>query len=65
MTNKGKKTNGRNTFVNKYVIIKQVKENQDEVHEVYPIDQVKRSMEQTDIQVEMYMKDQNFLVVHT
>ncbi len=40
-------------FLSKDIIIKQVRENQDEVHEVYPIDQVKLRMEHKDIQVEM------------
>ncbi len=50
-----KKNGGKKYFCvwNKYDIIKQVRENQDEVHEVYPIDQVKLSMEHMDIQVEM------------
>jgi hypothetical protein len=67
MTNRGKKRREEILlffFWNKYVIIKQVKENLDEVHEVYPIDQVKVLTEHKDIQVEMYMRDQNFLVAH-
>lgn len=66
---KGKKNRkGRNTFVYifniKMLFIKQVQESQDEVHVVYPIDQVKLLMVHKDIQVEMYMINQNFLVVH-
>ncbi len=48
-----KKNEGKKYFCvfvwNKYVIIKQVRENQDEVHEVCPIDQVKWLMEHKDI----------------
>jgi hypothetical protein len=56
---KQRKTNGGKKYfcfffsLNKYGIIKQVRENQDEVHEVYPIDQVKWLMEHKDILVEM------------